>query len=140
MRVEALGAKSTVERFNERIVGWLARAAKVQCDIVLVRPQIEVTRDDLRNILFPDLPSGKVVMKIGISKSPIRRVREMNVGFPPGSSVRWLLDATRPFSSGDEAFLAEGRLLEQMRFGKKWIGGEFVVSDEDECSPILSVV
>jgi len=61
----------------------------------------------------------------------------MNAGFPPGSAVRWILDATRSFDSGEAAFLAEGRLFEQMLLDRKWIGGEFVVIDEDERLTVL---
>jgi hypothetical protein len=90
--------------------------------------------------LFPDLPDGRLVIKIGISQSPTRRATELNVGFPPGASVKWVLDGTRSFHSGEEAFLAEGRLLERMRLNKNWIGGEFVVIDYEERSTILDSV
>jgi hypothetical protein len=51
MCVEALGAQSSVERLDERVVGRLARSAEVERDVVGVRPEIEVTRDKLRAIV-----------------------------------------------------------------------------------------
>ncbi len=47
MCVQALVTKATVERLYERIVGWFARSAEVQCDAVLVCPAVESLRDEL---------------------------------------------------------------------------------------------
>jgi hypothetical protein len=90
--------------------------------------------------LFPEWPEGRMVVKIGISQSPMRRLREMNAGFPPGASLQWILEGTRSFCSGDDAFLAEGRLLERMRLNRSWIGGEFVAIDREERESILNSV
>ena len=40
--VEALGAQPAVERLDERVVGWLARPAEIERDVVGVSPEIEV--------------------------------------------------------------------------------------------------
>ena len=54
MRVEALGAKSTVERLNERIVRWLSRPGEVERDVVLIGPQIEIAGDELGALIDAD--------------------------------------------------------------------------------------
>jgi hypothetical protein len=54
MRVEALGPRSAIERLNERIVGWFARPTEVEGHVVLIRPQIEVARDELGALIDAD--------------------------------------------------------------------------------------
>ena len=74
---------------------------------------------------FPNLQPGYAVIKVGMSNDPVRRRAELNNGFPPGSSVEWRLEATREYPSARAAFEAEGLLLEDLRLGDRWIGGEF---------------
>jgi len=64
-------------------------------------------------------------------------VLEMNAGFPPNASARWILHSTRPFASAEEAYLAETRALELLRADKSWIGGEFSVVEPEKLSLIL---
>ena len=54
MRVEALGAKSAIERLDERVVRRLARPGEVERDVVLIRPQIEVAGDELGALIDAD--------------------------------------------------------------------------------------
>jgi T5orf172 domain-containing protein len=78
------------------------------------------------------------VIKIGMSKDPARRLREMNGGFPPGLSVQWQLIRTIEFESGDAAFAAETKVLEALRIGEQWIGGEFAIVDVAAFSTLLN--
>src|SRR5690606_17246472 len=45
MCIQALGSELAVEALDERVVGWLARARKVERDVALVRPNVQVARD-----------------------------------------------------------------------------------------------
>ena len=54
MRVQALGPKLAVEGFNEAVVGWFAGSREVQTDIALIRPQIKITRNELRTLVHAD--------------------------------------------------------------------------------------
>lgn len=49
-----LGPQAPVEGFDERTVGRLARTGGVQRDAALVRPEVEVTRDELGALVDPD--------------------------------------------------------------------------------------
>lgn len=75
---------------------------------------------------FPQLVPGHSVCKIGMSNDPVRRLVELNGGFPPGCTLAWEQVATIQFPTGAEAFDAEGALLEKAREAGAWIGGEFV--------------
>ncbi len=52
--VQAFRPQLAVERLNERIVGGLSGPAEVQRDIMGVRPQVQVTRDELRSLIDAD--------------------------------------------------------------------------------------
>lgn len=47
MPVQALGAKLTVESFDEPVIRRLSGSGEVQRDLVGIDPQIEVTRNKL---------------------------------------------------------------------------------------------
>ena len=67
-----------------------------------------------------------------------RRLREMNSGFPPGASIGWVLVEQHELPTGRDAYLAEGRALEALRSGGKWIGGEFgLVPTSDLANVVL---
>ena len=54
MRVETFGAKPTVERFDERVVGRLAGQSEVEPNLELIGPQIEFTPDEPRALIDAD--------------------------------------------------------------------------------------
>lgn len=89
--------------------------------------------------IFPGLVDGLTVVKLGMSNDPIRRLDELNFGFPPGSSIEWRLHRTRTYPSGQEAFAAEGEILEALRLARRWIGGEFAVVPREELGGLLGL-
>ncbi len=85
--------------------------------------------------LFPALAptaTKRSIVKVGISKDPFRRQRELNGGFPTGAAAQWTLTRTRAFASAKIAYDTEGVLLERLASSGRWISGEFaVVADLD---------
>ena len=79
---------------------------------------------DVRAI-FPDAQDGVVVIKVGRANDPGRRLKELNMGFPPGSALRWVLHHTVFHASTDQAHEHEDIWLEHLREKELWIGGEF---------------
>src|SRR4249920_1234532 len=53
-RVEALVAKAAVKRFDERVVGGLARTGEIERDAVLVGPAIERQRYEFWSVVRLD--------------------------------------------------------------------------------------
>ncbi|HEV2817809.1 MAG TPA: hypothetical protein VGW40_11400 [Allosphingosinicella sp.] len=82
---------------------------------------------------------GFTPIKVGISNNPVRRAEQLNEGFPPGALVTWQVRQTRTYPSANDAFIAEGRVLEALRVSKRWIGGEFAVVPTDELGQILAL-
>lgn len=80
------------------------------------------------NEQHPRLEEGLTLIKVGISVSPKRRLRELNSGFPPGLSLAWEVIDTIEFPTGEAAFAEESRILEHLRIAGSWIGGEYAVS------------
>lgn len=87
--------------------------------------------------MLPALGVGLVAIKLGMSNDPNRRLAELNFGFPPGSSLEWLLHRTRTYPSRQAAFAAEGEILEALRLARRWIGGEFAVVPREELDALL---
>lgn len=91
--------------------------------------------------MFPALSSigadGQIV-KVGFSNDPVRRASELNAGIPPGAVIRWALHTSVDFQSAAAAYEAEGRLLENLAIGGRWIGGEFAVIPVSELSGLLN--
>lgn len=83
---------------------------------------------------------GSIVIKVGLSNEPQRRLRQLNAGFPPRASFGWKIKTTRSFASFDEAFDAESRLLEAIRERGHWIGGEFAALPASDLSYILAMM
>ena len=52
--VQTLRPKLAVEGLDDRVVGRLARAAKVERDVAGVRPQVQLARDELVALVDPD--------------------------------------------------------------------------------------
>ncbi|WP_324697765.1 DUF3427 domain-containing protein [Novosphingobium sp. RL4] len=86
---------------------------------------------------FPGKPDGMMVVKIGISNDPERRLAELNWGFPPGCSLRWREFHTKSYKDGLTAFEAEGRLLDVARIEGRWLGGEYVYATPELLSELL---
>lgn len=82
---------------------------------------------------------GLIPIKVGISNKPYRRLDEMNFGFPPEASAIWRLHSTRRYPSGNDAFVAEGNILEALRLVGRWIGGEFAVVPSQELDAVLTL-
>lgn len=85
---------------------------------------------DGADALFPHLAptaSGRTIVKVGISKFPERRQRELNAGFPRGAAAGWKIRKTRAFVSVADAYVAEGGLLERLAAEGWWINGEFAI-------------
>ncbi len=54
MLVQAFRPEPAVERLDEGIVGRLARSGEVERDALLVRPQVQIPRHELRALIHPD--------------------------------------------------------------------------------------
>lgn len=89
--------------------------------------------------IFPDLTTGSIVVKVGMSNDPARRVEDLSCGFPPGCDLRWRLTAERSFPTGAEAFAVETRLLERLRLSGQAIGGEFAVLTEGQLPALIAL-
>lgn len=87
--------------------------------------------------MLPGIGEDLIAVKLGMSNDPVRRLAELNFGFPPGSSIEWRLHWTRPYPSGSQAFAAEGKILEALRLARRWIGGEFAVLPREELGRLL---
>lgn len=95
---------------------------------------------DGADALFPALAptaTNRRMIKIGISKAPDRRRRELNAGFPRGAVAQWRVEATRPYGSVAEAYVAEGGLLGRLAAAGWWINGEFAIVPEAAVSVLL---
>jgi hypothetical protein len=51
MGVQTLCSKAAIERFDEGVVGGLARPGEVERHAALVRPQIQIPRDTLGTLI-----------------------------------------------------------------------------------------
>lgn len=98
-----------------------------------------MTLEGAPDALLAAAGDGLVPIKVGISNKPDRRLDEMNFGFPPESSAIWHLYATRGYPTGDDAFVAEGKILEALRLSGRWIGGEFAIVPRQELEDVLSL-
>lgn len=90
--------------------------------------------------IFPVLApksNSRSIIKIGISRDPQRRQRELNAGFPKGAAIGWEVWKLRKFPSVSEAYVAEGVLLEQLAKTDRWIGGEFAIVADSDLDTIL---
>ncbi len=54
VRIQALRPQAPLERLDERVVGRLPGATEIERDVVLVGPQVEVSRDEFRSLIDPD--------------------------------------------------------------------------------------
>ena len=69
--VQTLGPKAAVERFDIRIVGGLAGTGEVERDTPGIRPQIQVTADELRALVDPDR-----LWITGLRANPFKRLHD----------------------------------------------------------------
>lgn len=80
-------------------------------------------------IILPHLAlDGMRVLKIGRSNDVARRMKELNTGFPPSSTLRWKLLSVTVFESGAAAHRAEQAELLELKTNGLTIGGEFAVA------------
>lgn len=54
MCIQALAAELAVERLDECVVGGLAWSGKVECNVTLIGPEIEIARHELAALVDPD--------------------------------------------------------------------------------------
>lgn len=111
--------------------GWRRGPPPVLGPMVSVREdretQVYLMRLEGPADLIIDVPPGHHIIKVGMSSNVSRRNDELNLGFPPGSRVRWRTLRTIQFESAREAYEFEGQCLEDLRSHRFWVGGEFAV-------------
>lgn len=73
--------------------------------------------------------ADKALIKVGRSNDPIRRLSEINVGFPERSTERWKLANTQSFSDGKTAHQVEDQIKAGFRESFLSQGGEFFTGD-----------
>jgi hypothetical protein len=66
-------------------------------------------------VFFPTLAADEALIKVGISNAPLRRLAELNAGFPPGAAIGWVLSCQRRFGTPLDAYAAESACLEALR-------------------------
>jgi hypothetical protein len=81
-------------------------------------------------VFFPTLAADEALIKVGISNAPLRRLAELNAGFPPGAAIGWVLSCQRRVGTPLDAYAAESACLEALREAGQWIGGEFARLDD----------
>ena len=54
MLIQAFCTESTVKRLDKCVVGRLSRPREVEHHLVLIRPKVEITRDELRALIDVD--------------------------------------------------------------------------------------
>lgn len=84
-----------------------------------------------------DIPAEHAIIKVGMSANVMRRIRELNAGFPPGSRIRWSLVRTQKCRTSKAAWELEGQYLEALRRNGSWIGGEFALVPNGVLSELL---
>lgn len=87
---------------------------------------------------FPDLADNEALIKIGISNGPMRRLAELNAGFPPGAAIGWAVVRQRQFETSTAAFAAETACLDALREAGHWIGGEFARIDNASLQRLIA--
>ncbi len=91
--------------------------------------------------LFPKLrpaTSQQVIIKVGRSNDPTRRVRELNFGFPKTAQAEWKLEHVQNFRTADEAHDAEQKLLDHLSGRGCSLGDEFAIIPTKEVSILLA--
>ena len=74
---------------------------------------------------------------IGISNATGRRQAELNWGFPPGSSLSWVLTDSVTYPSGAAAYEAEGQELEGLRVSNRLLGGEYALVQTGDLAQLI---
>jgi hypothetical protein len=87
--------------------------------------------------LVPSLQPGQAIIKVGLSNYPLRRLEELNWGFPPNSSLSWKIERLLELPTGREAFELESRCLAFLVEGGFNTGGEFGVVPEEVIGTII---
>lgn len=94
------------------------------------------------DVLFPALTptaTQRTIVKVGISRDPERRQRELNAGFPRGAAATWRVRDTRLFASVKDAYDTEGALLESLAASGRWLSGEFAIVADSDLEHLLSL-
>lgn len=90
--------------------------------------------------VFPGLPGDLRIIKVGRANNLTRRLKELNIGFPPGSALSWRLEHAVPHASMEEAHAHESAWLERLREQRLWIGGEFAKLDSAQLDGLKSYI
>ncbi len=80
---------------------------------------------------------GRFFVKVGRSADTVRRLEEMNWGYPPGCGLEWNLVADRQFPSAETAHAFEQALLARLHREGLCIGGEYARVQADRLSSLL---
>lgn len=72
---------------------------------------------------------GQALVKVGRSNDPVRRLSEINAGFPERSVSKWTLANSQKFPDGQTAHALEDRLKAQFDKSFRSQGGEFFTGD-----------
>ena len=81
-----------------------------------------------------------VMIKIGVSNDPTRRLDELNAGFPPASLGRWGLGlVSRPFENKEAAERAE-QTFKDSAMSLRSLGREFFVGKREDALSIFASV
>lgn len=73
---------------------------------------------------------GEALVKVGRSNDPLRRLKEINSGFPDSALYRWKLVAKQMFPDGTTAHRLEDDLKNSFHKQFRSQGGEFYTGDE----------
>lgn len=92
---------------------------------------------DIANVLPRDRTTlyKKILVKVGISNDPTRRLAEMNSGLPPNSKLGWKLTFSQPFPGAEAAFEAENQAKADLARVAESLGGEFFLGHPDKLHP-----
>ncbi|UWQ22377.1 GIY-YIG nuclease family protein [Jannaschia sp. W003] len=90
---------------------------------------------DARMLLGPraGLKHDAVLVKVGMTNDPKRRLTELNAGFPPSATARWKIEVTSaPYPDGASALNAETDLKARLAKRETSQGGEFFTGKQDD--------
>ena len=72
---------------------------------------------------------GQALVKVGRSNDPVRRLAEINIGFPERSTEKWILKNTQKFPNGETAHNVETDIKSAFDAELTSEGGEFFSCD-----------
>lgn len=85
-----------------------------------------------------DFDGDLILVKIGMSNDTRRRCMELNAGFPPAATGKWVMKWQSDFADGRSAFKAETALKKELDLVATSLGGEFFLGDQAILSKTFS--